>query len=136
MLSLKSAPLGTAGKPSILAGHVNLDYPNDRLALWGMLRHIDLCAYVYITDLHGTVREYKVVLIDAIEQDQTENDRQLWGDKNSAPDVFERVGSDELVWLLTCSCAFIGDSGVGSGSTYTFPYTHNLKVGLTLVREQ
>lgn len=41
------------------------------------------------------------------------------GDKSSAPEVFELVGSDELVWLLTCLGAFIG--GSGAGSTYTFP---------------
>lgn len=133
VLSLKSAPLGTGGKPSVLAGHVNMDYPNDRLSSWGMLHYIDKCAHVYITDLNGTAREYKVVLIDTIDQAQTESDRQLWGDVDSAPEVFELVGSDELVWLLTCSGVFIGDSG--AGSTYTFPYTHNLKVGLTPVRE-
>lgn len=45
----------------------------------GVLHSIDKCAHVYITDLDGIVREYKVVLIDTIEQAQTESDRQVWG---------------------------------------------------------
>lgn len=118
--SLESAPLGSDGKPTVLAGHVNMDYPNDRLSSWGLLHYIDPCAHVYITDDQGVVREYQVSTITTVEQNRTESDPELWLD-----------GGGVSVWLLTCAGAHVGDSG--AGTTFTFPYTDNLKVGLTPV---
>ena len=131
LLSSLSAPLGTKGKASVLAGHVNLDYPDDRLSGWGLLHYIDRCAHVYITDEAGVTREYQVIVIDTIEQGLTETDPGLWGSAEVTPDEWAKYGTDELVWLLTCSGAFVGDSGVGQ--TFTFPYTDNLRVGLVPV---
>ncbi|MDO4821265.1 MAG: hypothetical protein Q4A03_04410 [Rothia sp. (in: high G+C Gram-positive bacteria)] len=131
LLSALSAPLGTVGKASVLAGHVNMDYPDDRLSSWGLLHYIDVCAHVYITDGAGVTREYQVIVIDTIEQALTETDPGLWGSVEVTPDVWARYGADELVWLLTCSGAFVGDSGVGN--TFLFPYTDNLLVGLVPV---
>ncbi|MGV3016878.1 hypothetical protein [Rothia sp. 88186D007BW] len=131
LLSSLSAPLGTKGKASVLAGHVNLDYPDDRLSGWGLLHYVDRCAHVYITDEAGVTREYQVVIIDTIEQGLTETDAGLWGSAEVTPDEWAKYGTDELVWLLTCSGAFVGDSGVGQ--TFTFPYTDNLRVGLVPV---
>lgn len=129
--SLLSAPLGTVGKASVLAGHVNMDFPDDRLSPWGLLHYIDRCAHVYITDGAGVTREYQVSVIDTIEQALTETDPSLWGSAEVTPDEWAKYGTDELVWLLTCSGAFVGDSGVGQ--TFTFPYTDNLLVGLVPV---
>ncbi|WP_237236816.1 hypothetical protein [Rothia nasimurium] len=131
LLSSLSAPLGSKGKVSVLAGHVNLDYPDDRLSGWGLLHYIDACAHVYITDEAGVTREYQVTVIDTIEQALTETDAGLWGSAEVTPDEWAKYGTDELVWLLTCSGAFVGDSGVGN--TFLFPYTDNLRVGLTPV---
>lgn len=131
LLSSLSAPLGTKGKASVLAGHVNLDYPDDRLSGWGLLHYIDRCAHVYITDEAGVTREYQVIVIDTIEQGLTETDPGLWGSAEVTPDEWAKYGTDELVWLLTCSGAFVGDSG--AGQTFTFPYTDNLRVGLVPV---
>lgn len=131
LLSSLSAPLGTKGKASVLAGHVNLDYPDDRLSGWGLLHYIDRCAHVYITDEAGVTRKYQVIVIDTIEQGLTETDPGLWGSAEVTPDEWAKYGTDELVWLLTCSGAFVGDSGVGQ--TFTFPYTDNLRVGLVPV---
>lgn len=128
LLSSLSAPLGSKGKASVLAGHVNLDYPDDRLSGWGLLHYVDRCAHVYITDEAGVTREYQVIVIDTIEQGLTETDPGLWGSAEVTPDEWAKYGTDELVWLLTCSGAFVGDSGVGQ--TFTFPYTDNLLVGL------
>ncbi len=131
LLSSLSALLGSKGKASVLAGHVNLDYPDDRLSGWGLLHYIDRCAHVYITDEAGVTREYQVIVIDTIEQALTETDPGLWGSAEVTPDEWAKYGTDELVWLLTCSGAFVGDSGVGQ--TFTFPYTDNLRVGLVPV---
>lgn len=131
VLSSLSAPLGTKGKASVLAGHVNMDYPNDRLSAWGLLHYIDPCAHVYLTDEAGVAREYQVVVIDTIPQGLTETDPALWGSAEATPDEWAKYGTDELVWLLTCSGAFVGDSGVGQ--TFMFPYTDNLRVGLVPV---
>lgn len=129
--SVLSAPLGTKGKASVLAGHVNLDYPDDRLSGWGLLHYVDRCAHVYISDEAGVTREYQVIVIDTIEQALTETDPGLWGSAEATPDEWAKYGTDELVWLLTCSGSFVGDSGVGQ--TFTFPYTDNLRVGLVPV---
>lgn len=126
--STLSAPLGTVGKASVLAGHVNMDFPDDRLSGWGLLHYVDRCAHVYITDEAGVTREYQVIVIDTIEQALTETDAGLWGSAEVTPDKWAKYGADELVWLLTCSGAFVGDSGVGQ--TFMFPYTDNLRVGL------
>lgn len=131
LLSALSAPLGTKGKASVLAGHVNMDFPDDRLSGWGLLHYIDACAHVYITDGAGVTREYQVAVIDTIEQGLTETDAGLWGSAEVTPEVWARYGTDELVWLLTCSGAFVGESGVGQ--TFVFPYTDNLLVGLVPV---
>lgn len=66
--------------------------------------------------------------MDTIEQGLTETDARLWGSAEVTPDEWATYGTDELVWLLTCSGAFVGDSGVGQ--TFVFPYTDNLRVGL------
>lgn len=129
--SILSAPLGTVGKASVLAGHVNLDWPNDRLSSWGLLHYIDTCAHVYITDEAGVTREYQVIVIDTIEQGLTESDPSLWGSAEVTPEVWAQYDTDELAWLLSCSGAFVGDSG--EGNTFLFPYTDNLLVGLTPV---
>lgn len=131
LLSPLSAPLGTMGKASVLAGHVNMDYPNDRLSAWGLLHYIDPCAHVYITDEAGVTREYQVTVIDTIKQGTTETDPGLWGSAEASPEEWAKYGADELVWLLTCSGAFVGDSG--AGNTFLFPYTDNLRVGLVPV---
>lgn len=128
LLSSLSAPLGTVGKASVLAGHVNMDYPNDRLSAWGLLHYIDPCAHVYITDEAGVTREYQVTVIDTIKQGATETDPGLWGSAETSPEEWAEYGAEELVWLLTCSGAFVGDSG--AGNTFLFPYTDNLRVGL------
>ncbi|MBF0809336.1 sortase [Rothia nasimurium] len=131
VLSALSAPLGTQGKASVLAGHVNMDFPDDRLSSWGLLHYIDACAHVYITDEAGVTREYQVAVIDTIGQGETETDPSLWGSAEATPDEWAKYGADELVWLLTCSGTFVGDSG--EGNTFLFPYTDNLRVGLVPV---
>lgn len=134
LLSTLSAPLGTAGKASVLAGHVNMDYPNDRLSAWGLLHYIDPCAHVYITDEAGQTREYQVTVIDTIKQGATQTDPGLWGSAEQTPEEWARYGSDQLVWLLTCSGAYVGDSG--AGNTFLFPYTDNLRVGLVPISSE
>lgn len=129
--SVLSAPLGAKGKASVLAGHVNMDYPDDRLSGWGLLHYIDRCAHVYITDEVGVTREYQVAVIDTIEQGLTETDPGLWGSAEVTPEVWVQYNTDELAWLLSCSGAFVGDSG--EGNTFLFPYTDNLQVGLVPV---
>lgn len=129
--SVLSAPLGTVGKASVLAGHVNMDYPDDRLSGWGLLHYIDRCAHVYITDSDGVTREYQVIVIDTIKQGETETNPGLWGSAELTPEEWAKYGTDELAWLLSCSGAFVGDSGVGN--TFLFPYTDNLRVGLAPV---
>ncbi|MBF0808476.1 hypothetical protein E4U03_07615 [Rothia nasimurium] len=131
VLSVLSAPLGTVGKASVLAGHVNLDWPDDRLSGWGLLHYIDPCAHVYIADSDGVTREYQVIVIDTIKQGETETNPGLWGSAEVTPEVWARYGTDEVVWLLTCSGAFVGDSG--EGNSFLFPYTDNLRVGLVPV---
>lgn len=131
LLSLLSAPLGTAGKASVLAGHVNMDYPNNRLSPWGLLHYIDPCAHVYITDSNGVTREYQVIVIDTIKQGETASNPGLWGSAELTPEEWAKYDTDELAWLLSCSGAFVGDSGVGN--TFLFPYTDNLRVGLVPV---
>lgn len=129
--SVLSAPLGAKGKASVLAGHVNMDFPDDRLSGWGLLHYIDTCAHVYITDSDGVTREYQVIVIDTIKQGETETNPGLWGSAELTPEEWAKYGTDELAWILSCSGAFVGDSG--EGNTFLFPYTDNLRVGLTPV---